>query len=122
LGIRSGEPDILQHSVVERSELGALVATPAPFTQARDDVIPSIAQCENSVMLPRPAPGGMPMNRYHMNSPKLGERRNHASVELPPPKMAATACLDKREFLSDGLDFLIRYEQPPAAFERAAGV
>jgi hypothetical protein len=122
LGIRSGEPDILQHSVVERSELGALVATPAPFTQARDDVIPSIAQCENSVMLPRPARGGMPMNRYHMNSPKLGERRNHASVELPPPKMAATACLDKREFLSDDLDFLIRYEQSSSAFERAAGV
>ena len=25
-------------------------------------------------------------------------------------KMAAMACLDKREFLSDGLDFLIRDE------------
>jgi hypothetical protein len=45
-----------------------------------------------------------------MNSPKLGER-----LTMRPPNslglyMAATAWLDKREFLSDGLDFLIRYE------------
>src|SRR3984893_13578223 len=72
-GIRPREPDILQHSVVERSEPLALARAPAPFAQVRDGVVPSITQCENRVMVPRPAPGGMPLNRCHINFPKVGE-------------------------------------------------
>jgi len=45
-----------------------------------------------------------------MNSPKVGERRDYAPSDYLVLKMAAMAGLDKREFLSDGLDFLIRDE------------
>jgi hypothetical protein len=45
-----------------------------------------------------------------MNSPKLGDRRDHAPSNSVALKMAATACLDKREFLTDGLEFLISDE------------
>jgi hypothetical protein len=70
-------------------------------------MVPSIAKCENPVTLAEPVPVGMPMNRYHMNSPKLGDRRDHASSSSLAAKMAASVCLDKREFLTGGLEFLI---------------
>jgi hypothetical protein len=62
------------------------------------------------------------MNRYHMKSPNLGDRRNHTPVELSWPKMAAIAGIHKREFLSDGLVFLIRDEHSPASLECASSV
>src|SRR5207245_10617576 len=82
LAIVPGQPDVLHHSVVELGEMGAVAGAPAPFAHGRDDMVFRIGQRENRVVLPGLASGCMPMNCRHMKSPKLGERRECALVEL----------------------------------------
>ena len=96
-----GERDRLASLLTETRTARAVIAGASPI---------AVDETPQAPALPRPAPGGMPVNRCHMNSPKLGERRDMFSSNSLALKMAAMACLDKREFLSDGLDFLIRDE------------
>jgi hypothetical protein len=68
----SGESDVLERPVVERSELGAIAGASAPFAHCRDDVSSGIAQCADRVALSDPISRLMQVDRYHVKSPNLG--------------------------------------------------
>jgi hypothetical protein len=70
--IGPSEADILEHPVVELSELGAFLAAPAPFAQQSENVARGVVQREKRIALPGAAPGFMPMDQYHIRSPDIG--------------------------------------------------
>jgi hypothetical protein len=61
--IGPSEADILEHPVVELSELGAFLAAPAPFAQQSENVARGVVQREKRIALPGAAPGFMPMDQ-----------------------------------------------------------
>ena len=50
--IGPSEADILEHPVVELSELGAFLAAPAPFAQQSENVARGVVQREKRIALP----------------------------------------------------------------------
>jgi hypothetical protein len=72
LSIDPSETNILEHPIVELSELGAFLAAPAPFAQQRDNVARGVVQHEKRIALPGPASGFMPMDQHHIRSPNVG--------------------------------------------------
>ena len=70
--IGPSEADVLEHPVVELSELGAFLAAPALFAQQSENVARGDVQREKRISLPGAAPGFMPMDQYHIRSPDIG--------------------------------------------------
>lgn len=61
--IGPSEADVLEHPVVELSELGAFLAAPAPFAQQSENVARGVVQREKRIALPGAASGFMPMDQ-----------------------------------------------------------
>jgi hypothetical protein len=76
-GVGPGEPDVLEHPVVEAGEFGAIVRPPPPFAQCREDPAYYVAR-RSSPPLTRdrsePATRYLEMDRRHLSSPNVVER------------------------------------------------
>ena len=76
-GVGPGEPDVLEHPVVEAGEFGAIARPPPPLSQSREHATCYFARRSPPPVTrdrAEPSTWYIEMDRRHLSSPKVVER------------------------------------------------